>query len=57
MLIKDVGHRGGRCHECKAPATILYISEHEFLLCRDCAIQVSRKLLEDVCALRGDRHG
>ncbi len=28
------------------------------LLCRDCAIQLSRKLLEDLCeVVTGDRHG
>jgi hypothetical protein len=58
MLIRDVNlNQNGCCHECNAPATILYISHFTILLCTNCAIQVSRKLLEDVCALKGDRHG
>lgn len=29
----------------------------DIVLCKFCAIQLARKLLEDVCDLEGDRHG
>jgi hypothetical protein len=34
-------------------------AEHEktIFVCKTCAIQLARKLLEDLCELEGDRHG
>lgn len=39
-------------------AMIGYAENNEnIVLCKDCATQLARKLLEDVCDLNGDRYG
>lgn len=30
---------------------------NSFVLCRHCALQLARKLLEDLCDIDGNRHG
>jgi hypothetical protein len=45
---------------CDKPAELFFhsYSEDYLLLCRNCALQLSRKLLEDLCGIiAGDRHG
>ena len=51
---------GGFClQDCSRPGEIVMIgyAESEIRLCRQHALQLARKLLEDLCALDGDRHG
>jgi len=46
--------------ECKKQGEIAmrgYSANTDLVLCRSCALQLARKLLEDLCALNGDRHG
>lgn len=52
------------CSACPRPKRLAEIMMREYadnyeniFLCRDCALQLSRKLLEDLCELAGDRHG
>jgi hypothetical protein len=47
---------------CGRPQQVLMTGyaedSRELRLCRDCALQLARKLLEDLCELvAGDRHG
>jgi hypothetical protein len=56
-------HRPNYCQQCLKKAEIMIImtgySTDDVLVqvCRSCALQLARKLLEDVCDLDGDRHG
>ena len=34
-----------------------YTEDEDMVLCRFCAHQVVRKILEDLCEIEGDRHG
>lgn len=49
------------CTSCKgiAEITMNCYSEGNLDLCRECALQLARKLLEDICdvATKGGRHG
>jgi hypothetical protein len=49
------------CPSCsKKPSEIVmfgYCGDAGIVLCRSCALQLARKLLEDLCELDGDRHG
>ena len=49
------------CPSCETEGAeimmLSYVRGREIILCRGCALQLSRKLLEDLCALDGDRHG
>ncbi len=49
------------CTGCEKEAEILVHGYAEntsdLRLCRMCALQLSRKLLDDLCELAGDRHG
>ena len=50
----------GPCMNCENPSEILihgYVSSEQILICRFHALQLARILLEDVCAIEGDRHG
>lgn len=48
----------GLCHKCnKNKGRILIITKNDLVLCEDCALQVSRYLIEDLCELKGDKHG
>jgi hypothetical protein len=50
-----------KCTGCEKQAEIFMTGYAEnssnLVLCRACALQLSRKLLEDLCELAGDRHG
>lgn len=56
-------HPRVRCYACSGSrmeqATILMwgYGETDLELCTKCATQLARKLLEDVCACNGARHG
>ena len=47
------------CHEVSAVISMHFYSEGFMDLCSDCALQLARKLLEDLCELltKGGRHG
>lgn len=50
----------GPCSDCDSPAAILmrgYKDKDDILLCKFHALQLARKLIEDVCDIEGDRHG
>jgi hypothetical protein len=54
--------KGGNCvscHDRQADIVMMGYAETnaDILLCASCATQLSRKLLEDICAVLGDRHG
>lgn len=54
-------HKQNYCQQCSKKAEIIMTgySTNDGLVqvCRSCALQLARKLLEDVCDLDGDRHG
>jgi hypothetical protein len=58
---KIVPEARGKTCECKKPAEIYmrgYAEDnHDLLLCQFCALQLVRKIMEDLCDLAGDRHG
>ena len=68
MLIQDADQALGQrmkddaCQGCGQPATIFMTGDSRetggLVWCSDCALQISRKLLEDLCALltKGGRH-
>lgn len=46
------------CCECNSPSEILLIlGIGDVTFCKFHALQFSRKLLEDICEIEGDRHG
>lgn len=52
----------GDCAQCnKRPIEIVmngYAADNsDIQVCKECATQLARKLLEDICDLNGDRHG
>jgi hypothetical protein len=59
---KEIFGHAPRC-ECKQPSAIAMHSYERngegIFLCSDCALQLVRKITEDLCALltRGGRHG
>lgn len=57
----DYGQRPicSACEKRKAEIEMIGYAERPaaLCLCQSCALQLSRKLLEDLCALDGDRHG
>jgi hypothetical protein len=64
MLFRNVPSIAKRAHKTcsacdkKKPAIFMHsYSKDELALCRFCALQLQRKLAEDLCALAGDRHG
>jgi len=66
MVIRDVRADVFPCsaatHPRNAPPPAVEIimwgyAEGDVALCRSCALQLARKLLEDLCELAGDRHG
>ena len=61
VITESDGVFGVKCGCCDNVATVLMWnyaeSEARILLCRHHALQLSRKLLEDLCELAGDRHG
>lgn len=65
MLVKTLSEEMihvGICRACeKFPSELIYNSytgnDEDIILCRHCSLQLSRKILEDLCDLDGDRHG
>lgn len=58
-IIADVFGDSQCC--CGGPAEIVMHgyaeNRRDLSICRRCALQLARKLIEDLCALDGDRHG
>lgn len=62
MLIRDLAiAQGTKCDNCEAPATIVMngYGAPSVHCCADCALQLVRKLIENLCELitKGGRHG
>jgi hypothetical protein len=47
------------CRKQKGPVWIIGYADADLFLCADCALQLVRKITEDLCELltRGGRHG
>lgn len=64
-FLKNTGltNPGFKCQECKDTDAVIemhgYCEGPSIYLCSDCALQLVRKLTEDLCALltKGGRHG
>ncbi len=47
----------GACGKVWAEITMWGYAEANLELCTSCALQLGRKLLEDICVFHGGRHG
>jgi hypothetical protein len=60
MAVLDRTEPAKKCASCDRRAEIVmrcYTYGDDVLVCRHHALQLSRKLLEDLCDIDGDRHG